>query len=180
VCVNPLLSTFEHLNQSLWNVVYHANGVHLNGVLHKSLPSVCVSLCVTLLSLQGNGSVKCLTPFGARQRLGKHVPAATNTRNNRGTIGGVIFCAVRALSKGSLWVCLCIPLSLLGNNSVMFPRQRRIDGGVVFYAVCVVSNESTRLVLSRTSCIPTPRYYLGPAGGCWRRARGSNTGSSHR
>jgi hypothetical protein len=35
-----------------------------------------------------------------------------------------------------------IPLSLLGNKSVKtFPRQRRIIGSVVFYAVRVVSKE---------------------------------------
>jgi hypothetical protein len=48
---------------------------------------------------------------------------------------------------------LCIPLSLLGNNSVKtFPQQRRIFGGVVFYTVRVVTKESRRLVLPRTSC----------------------------
>jgi hypothetical protein len=41
---------------------------------------------------------------------------------------------------------------LLGNDSVnIFSRKRRINGGVVFYAV-VVSKESRRLVLPRTSC----------------------------
>jgi hypothetical protein len=50
-------------------------------------------------------------------------------------------------------VGLCIPLSLLGNNSVKtFPRQRRIVGRFVFNVARVVSKESRRLVLSRTSC----------------------------
>jgi hypothetical protein len=49
-------------------------------------------------------------------------------------------------------VGLCI-LSLLGNNSIKtFPRQRRI-GGVVFYAVRVVSKENRRLIL------PMFRYF---------------------
>jgi hypothetical protein len=48
----------------------------------------------------------------ARQRLGKNVTAATNTRNNR-----------------------------------------RIVGRVVSYAVRVVSEDSRRLILSRTSCM---------------------------
>jgi hypothetical protein len=67
VCVSPL-STFQCLNQSLWKLVYtvyHGTWAHLNGVLHKSFSSVCVSVCVSLLSLQGNGSVKCIPPFGA-------------------------------------------------------------------------------------------------------------------
>jgi hypothetical protein len=37
----------------------------------------------------------------ARQELGKHVLAVTNTRNNR-TVGRVVFCAVRDESKESL------------------------------------------------------------------------------
>jgi hypothetical protein len=58
-----------------------------------------------------------------------------------------------ALSKESLWVCLCVHLLLLANNSVKtFPRQRRIVRGVVFHAVHVVSKKSRRLFLPRTSC----------------------------
>jgi hypothetical protein len=122
---------------------YQGTWAHLNGVLHKSLPSVCVSVCVSLLSLLRKTWIKCILPFIARQRLGKHVPAATNTHNNRRIYGRVC-----------LWVCLCIPLSLLGNISVKkFPRQRRIVRGVVLYAVRVVSKESRRLVLPRTSCM---------------------------
>jgi hypothetical protein len=84
----------------------------------------------------------CIPPLIVRQRLGKHVPAATNTRNNRRIVGRVC-----------LWICLCIPMSLLGNNSVKtFPRQPRIDGGVVFCAVRVVSEKRRRLVLPITSC----------------------------
>jgi hypothetical protein len=64
-----------------------------------------------------------------------------NTRNNRKIFGRVC-----------LWNYLCILLSLLGNNSVKtFPRQRRIVGGIVFYAIRVVSKESRLLVLPRTS-----------------------------
>jgi hypothetical protein len=101
-----------------------------------------VSVCVSLLSLLGKASVKCMPLFIARQRFGKHVPAPTNTRNNRRIVG-----------RACLWVRLCTPLSLLGNNSVKtFPQERRIVGGVVFYAVRVVSKESRRLVLPRTSC----------------------------
>jgi hypothetical protein len=49
------------------------------------------------------------------------------------------------------WTGLCIPLSLLGNSSInTFPRKI-IVGGIVFYAVRVVSKESRRFVLARTS-----------------------------
>jgi hypothetical protein len=89
--------------------------------INPSLQSV--SVCVSLLSLQDNDWV--IRRFGARQRIGKHVAAATNTGNNRIIFGRVC-----------LWVCLRIPLSPLGNNPVKtFPRQGRIVGGVVFYAV---------------------------------------------
>jgi hypothetical protein len=45
------------------------------------------------------------------------------------------------------------PQSLLGTGSVKtFPRKRRIVGVIVFYVVRVVSEESRRLVLPRTSC----------------------------
>jgi hypothetical protein len=138
VCVSvyppyKLLNAWTNLYE-IWNVrLYHDTWAHLSGVLHKSLPSVCVSVCVSLLLLQGSGSVKCIPPYDARKRLGKHVPAATNTRNNRRIVGCVISYAVRVLSKESLWVSLCIPLLLLGNNTVKtFPRQRRIVRSVVF------------------------------------------------
>jgi hypothetical protein len=44
----------------------------------------------------------CIPLFVARQRLGKQVPAETNTFNNRGVVGRAIFCAVRVLSKENL------------------------------------------------------------------------------
>jgi hypothetical protein len=143
VCVSSL-STVECLNQSLWNLVciniYHGNWAHLNW--NHSDQSVCVYVCVSLLSLQCNGSVKCIPLFGARRRLGKHVPAAMNARNNRRINGRVIFYAIRVLWKESLWVCLCIPLSLLNNNYVRtFLRQRIIVGEVVFFGIRVVSKK---------------------------------------
>jgi hypothetical protein len=89
----------------------------------------------------------------ARQKLGKHVPAETYIRNNRRIVRGVVFYTVRVVSKKILWVCLRIPLLLLGNGSVnTFPGQRKIVGSMVFYAVHFVSKESRRLVLSITSC----------------------------
>jgi hypothetical protein len=84
----------------------------------------------------------CILPIVARQWRGKYIPAATNTRNNTRIVEHGIFFAVRVI-KESLWVSLCIPLSLLGNNSVKtFPRQRIIFGGAIFYAVHVVSKKA--------------------------------------
>jgi hypothetical protein len=92
----------------------------------------CVSICVFPLYLLGIGSV-----------------AATNARNR--IVWGVVFCMVSVVSKESLWVCLHIPESLLGNCSVnTFLRQRRIVGGVVFLEDRLVSEKSRRLVLSRS------------------------------
>jgi hypothetical protein len=57
-------------------------------------------------------------PIVARYRLSKHIPAVTNTRNNRRIVGDVVVYAARIVTKESLWVCLCSPESLLGNGSV--------------------------------------------------------------
>jgi hypothetical protein len=84
VSVKPSLLIFE---RPLY--VYHGTWAHLNSVLHKSFPSVCVSVCASLLSLIGNGLVNCILHFTAKQRLGKHVPEAMNIRNNRRIVGRV-------------------------------------------------------------------------------------------
>jgi hypothetical protein len=90
----------------------------------------------------------------ARQRLGRCVPAATNTHNNRRTVGGVVLCTVRVILQESLWVCLCISLSLLSNCLInTFPRQRSTVRGVVFNAIRVASKVSKRLLLTRNSCL---------------------------
>jgi hypothetical protein len=102
------------------STAYFTNPSHQSVCLHM-YPYYC---------WQSYGSVKCILPFIARQRLGKHVPSSTNTRNNRIIVGRVW-----------LWVCLCTPLSLLCNNWVKtFSRQRRIVGGVVFYAISSSQN----------------------------------------
>jgi hypothetical protein len=80
----------------------------------------------------------CSPPIVARQRLGRQVLTAGNTRNSRKTVGSPVFYMVRVVSKKSLWVFLCIPLSFEGNGTLnTFPRQR-IVGGFVFYAICIV------------------------------------------
>jgi hypothetical protein len=119
-------------NQSLW---------HLSPSQRRTSLIPPVSLCVCM-------SIPLIV---ARQRLGKHVPEAMNTHNNRRIVGSDIFCAVLVISTKSLWVCLYIPVSLLDKDSVnTFPRQRIFVGGFVFCAVHAVSKENRRLVLSRT------------------------------
>jgi hypothetical protein len=83
-CVYLQPSTFKCLNQSLWNLVW--TWAHLNGILHKSLTSVCVSACVSPLSLLGNCWVQryCSKKY---------------TRNNRRIVEYVVFCAVCVASK---------------------------------------------------------------------------------
>jgi hypothetical protein len=66
----PFPSTSECLNQSVWNLVctvHHGAWGHLNGVLHKFLPSVCVSVCLSFTV--------------ARKRLGENVTAVMNTNS---------------------------------------------------------------------------------------------------
>jgi hypothetical protein len=116
--------------------VHHGICAHLNGVLHTFLSSVRVSVCVSLLIV-------------ASQRLGEHIPPAKNTCKNWRTVGRV---AVWSLSYQRKVCGSVYPPSFLGNGSVnTFPRQRRIVGDVVFYAVRFVSKKSGRLVLPITS-----------------------------
>jgi hypothetical protein len=104
-------------------------------------------MCIRL-SLQGNGSVKCILPFDAMQRLNKHVLAATNKRNVRRSVGRIICSVVHILPKE---VRLCVPLLLLGNSSVnTLLREGRIVGGVVLYAARVFSKARLWVCL----CIP--------------------------
>jgi O-antigen/teichoic acid export membrane protein len=95
--------------------VCHDNRGHLN-----EIPPI--SLCVSLLSLLGNGS-------------GKHVPSAMNTRNNRKIVR-------RA--------CVCGCLLIVARQQLGKDVPAVIVGGVVFYVVRVVSKGSRRLVLPRT------------------------------
>jgi hypothetical protein len=99
ICIPPPPHQFLNAWINLYETwyVYHDTWTHLDDVLHKSLPSLCVPVCY--------------------------------------------------------------PLSLLSNGSLnMFPRQRihakkkNCCTRLIFYAVRVVSKESTRLVLPRTSC----------------------------
>jgi hypothetical protein len=85
-------STFEHLN---W-YIYRATWVHLSSILHKSLPSVCVSMCIHL-SLLGSGSVKIPLAL-LRNGSIKTLPRHKYTRNNR-RIGRVDFYAVSVPSR---------------------------------------------------------------------------------
>jgi hypothetical protein len=47
----------------------------------------------------------CLYMYLVRQPLGKHVPLATNARNNK-NVGRVVFYEVRVLSEESMCVCV--------------------------------------------------------------------------
>jgi hypothetical protein len=79
-----------------------------------------LSVCVSLLSLLGTGSVNTIQ----WQRIHATIE--------------------ELLGRVCLWVFLCISLLLLGNASVKtIPRQRRIVARIVFYAACVVRKEFT-------------------------------------
>jgi hypothetical protein len=93
-----LLNAWNNLYETWY--AYHGTWAHLNGILYKSLPSVWVSVCVCPLLLKGNGLVKCIPPFSARQLISKHVPAAMNTHNNRRIVGHVAFYAVCVFIRG--------------------------------------------------------------------------------
>jgi hypothetical protein len=61
-------------------------------------------------------------PIVAREQLGKHAPAATNTRNNRRIVEGVVFYAVHVVLKGDLWVYELLEASF-SMRSVTFLRK---------------------------------------------------------
>jgi hypothetical protein len=91
----------------------------------------------------------CIPPIVARQRLGIHVPAATNARNKEEFLDALF--SVGSVSYQSkpvgLSVYPVVARQWLGKH---VPAATKI-GGVVLYAVRVVSKESRRLVLPRTS-----------------------------
>jgi hypothetical protein len=96
-------------------------------------------MCIPL-SLLGNGSVNKFP----QQQIPATIEELLDTPFSMGSME----------SKEILWVWLYIPLSLLGNVSAnTFPLQQRTDGGVLLYMVHVLSEESRRLILPRTSCL---------------------------
>jgi hypothetical protein len=126
VCESPdqHLNAWTTLHETLYIYIYiyQGNWTLLDGVFHKFLQSVWVSVYVFSCRCKETTGFYCIPPFDTRQRLGKHVPATMNKRNKIRIVGCVIFYAVHVLSKKSLWIFLCIPLPLLGNGSVsMFP-----------------------------------------------------------
>jgi hypothetical protein len=177
-----ILNAWTNLYETWY--VYHGTWAHFNGVLHKSLQSVCVSICVSpyrchvtagqtrshgneytqrweelldaSFSIQSVSYRVCVSPIlvyvppkrwsedsQSRQRV-KYVHESRGTRNQE----SLCWRGPAAIYRTGL----CISLSLLGNGSVStFPWQRGTVGGVVFYAVRVVWKESRRLVVTRTT-----------------------------
>jgi hypothetical protein len=139
MCIPPL-SIFECLTLSLWNSVCMSWHMSPSQWHTSQIPPICVSVCVSPTTV-------------ARQWLSKHIPALSNTHNNRKIVECIIFYTVCVISIQTLWVSLCMPLLLLGKSSGnMFPQQWRTVGGIIFSVVHVISKESKQLVLPRTSC----------------------------
>jgi hypothetical protein len=119
VCLSLVPSPLSNLNawinlHEIW-YVYSGTWAHINRVLHKSFPSVCVSVCES-------------PHIVTRQRLGKCVPAVRNTRNNRRIVRRVVFYTVHVVSTESLWVCLCIPnFSICTAEAVVWNLLERSD-----------------------------------------------------
>jgi hypothetical protein len=96
-----------------------------------------VSLRVSIQSLLGNGSV----------------PAATNTPTIEESLDASFFMWSESYQRRVCSLSV-YSVSLLGKSLVKtFPRLGRIIGGVIFYAVRVVLNESRLLVLPKTFCL---------------------------
>jgi hypothetical protein len=123
------------------STAYYINPSHQSVCLYVYPSYHCKAtarLSVSLHSVLGNGSVTTFQQQRTHATIDKFLNALFSIRS----------VSYQRRVCGSLWS----PLSLLDNNSVKtFPRERRIVGGVVFYAARVVSKESRRLVLPRTS-----------------------------
>jgi hypothetical protein len=113
VCVLSSLIDFVNVWTNLYETwyVYRGSWTHLGNVLHKSLPSVCVSVCsIFRISLQGNGSVKTFPP----QLI---------------IVGGVIFYALRVIRKQANSSCKnfftnpCRQLLATEDNSVVLWKR---------------------------------------------------------
>jgi hypothetical protein len=82
ICLSIYLSMALQPFVGPWPPFQFLNPVHSSvGLLGWGISppiSLCV-VCISLLSLLGNGWVKSISTFGARQRLSKRVTAATNT-----------------------------------------------------------------------------------------------------
>jgi hypothetical protein len=113
----------------------------------------------------------CTRPIAAQERLGRHVPAATNISNNR-IVGRVVFYTVRVVSKNSPWFCVS-PLLVH-----VPPKQWPEDSGSLPW-----NSEPTITVLARTSSnlLNWTMYFLivfrqrlgihvpAATNNCWRR-----------
>jgi hypothetical protein len=80
--------------------VYHGTWAHLSGMLLKSLPSLCVSVCVSLLSLLHKGLVKCIPLFLPGNNSVMTFPQL------RRIVRGIVCCWVHVVSKESRWLVL--------------------------------------------------------------------------
>jgi hypothetical protein len=89
-----------------------------------------VFVCLFLLSLQSNGSVRCIPQFDTMQRLGKHVPATTNTCNN-----------IRIFGPVYLWVCVSPYCCKVKNSVKTFPQQRNCWRRLFLYGPCRIKRK---------------------------------------
>jgi hypothetical protein len=101
VCVSvythyQLFNVWTSLHETWY--AYHGTWAHVNGILHKSHPSVCVYMCIPL-PLLGNGQAK-------RYRGNEY------TRNNKIIVVRVVCYALRFVSKES-WRLVLLRTSCL-------------------------------------------------------------------
>jgi hypothetical protein len=119
---------------------YHGTWTHLNGVLHKFLPSVCVLVCVSLLSLLGNVSVNC-NPLSVKgNNSAKTFPWQWRI------IGGIVLYLVYVVSKES--------------RRLIFPRTS--------YSVSIqVDEERSNYMVRNEACIKYCALYKSNVQTLW-------------
>jgi hypothetical protein len=86
-------------------------------------------------------------PIAARKRLGKHVPAAKYTCNNRRIVGRVVFYTARVVSKENLWICLYVPsVSACTAKAVVWRLPEPPDSEISERRVIVLARASSNSV----------------------------------
>jgi hypothetical protein len=155
LCVLP--ANFR-MPEPIFMTWYYGTRANLSGVLLKSLPSVCVSVCVSLLSLLGKGPVKCIL----LSLLGNN-SVKTFPRQRR--IGGFVFCWVRFVSRKSRRLILprtsCLFVSHVSSTVIVFLLQFSIIFKLNFKTVSLFVVDCTMfgrwLILSDNGFLPAFR-----------------------
>jgi hypothetical protein len=146
ICILPPIKFWmpEPIFMKLWVHIMAPEPISTAYLINPSHQSVCLS-CASLLLL-GKGPVKFILPFVARQRLGKHVPAATNIRKNRKIVGHSRDNEEMLEASFSMWSVSCqesrrliLPRTSCYNLHQVLSYLSCVDGVIYIYIQLTVS-----------------------------------------